>query len=153
MDEAVEDGVGIGRVADDGVPAFDGELAGDDSGAASVAFLEDLEQVVSGLGVERLETPVVEDEELDAAEGANDGGIAAVAAGEGEIAEQLGDALVEDGAVVATGLVAEGASQPTFADRLGGPVGPQMTRLSWASIQSPMTSFWKSWRSRPRADR
>ena len=30
MDEAVENGVGIGRVADHGVPILDGELAGYD---------------------------------------------------------------------------------------------------------------------------
>ena len=116
MDEAVENGVGIGRIADHGVPAFDGELAGDDGGASSVAFLKNLEQVVAGLGVERLEPPVVEDQELDAAEGADDAGIAAVAAGEREIAEQLGDALVEHRAIIPAGLVAEGAGQPTLAD-------------------------------------
>jgi hypothetical protein len=55
VDEAVENGVGIGRVADDGVPVFDGELAGDDGGSAAVAFLEDFEKVVAGLGVEGLE--------------------------------------------------------------------------------------------------
>ena len=49
MDEAIEDGVGIGRVADHGVPVVDGQLAGDDGGAAAVAFLEDLEKVVAGL--------------------------------------------------------------------------------------------------------
>src|SRR5882724_5260511 len=91
VDEAVENGVGIGRIADHGVPALDGELAGDDGGASSVAFLENFEQIVAGLGVERLEPPVVENQELDAAEGAHDPGIAAVAAREREITEQLGD--------------------------------------------------------------
>ena len=52
----------------------------------------------------------------DAVEAAHDAGIAAVAARQGEIGEQLGDALIEHGAVVAAGLVAEGAGKPTFAD-------------------------------------
>ena len=69
-----------------------------------------------GLGVERLEAPIVENEQLDAAEGAEEPAIAAVAAGEREIAEELGHALVEDGAVVAAGLVTEGCGEPTFAD-------------------------------------
>jgi hypothetical protein len=116
VDEAVENGVGIGRIADHGVPALDRELAGDDGGSSSVTFLEDLEQVVTGLCVERLEAPVIENQQLDATEGANDPGIAAVAAREREITEQLGDALVEDRAVIAAGLVAEGAGQPTLAD-------------------------------------
>jgi hypothetical protein len=55
MDQAVEDGVGVGGVADQGVPLIDRELAGDDGGAAAVAILEDLQEVVAGRGVERLE--------------------------------------------------------------------------------------------------
>ena len=42
--------------------------------------------------------------------------MATVAAGEREIGEQLGQALVEDGALVATGLVGERAGEPGFAD-------------------------------------
>jgi hypothetical protein len=71
MDQAVEDGVGVG---DQGVPLIDRELAGDDGGAAVVAILEDLQQVVAGGGVERLEAPVVEDKQIDAAEGAQQTG-------------------------------------------------------------------------------
>ena len=52
----------------------------------------------------------------DAAERAQEAGIAAVAAGEREIVEQPGDALIEDGAVVAAGLVAERAGEPALAD-------------------------------------
>ena len=42
--------------------------------------------------------------------------MAAVAAGQGEFVEQLGHALIEHGAIVAAGLVAEGAGQPALAD-------------------------------------
>ena len=66
------------------------------------------EEVVASGGVEWLEPPVVEDEELDAAERPLDSGVAAVAAGECEVSKQLGDALVEDGAIIAADLVAEG---------------------------------------------
>jgi hypothetical protein len=57
MDEAVEDGVRVGRIADQVVPALDGRLAGDDGGAAAIALLDDFEQIVPRLGVERLEPP------------------------------------------------------------------------------------------------
>ena len=116
VDEAIEDGVGVGGIADHLVPFVDRDLAGDDGRAAAVAFFEDFEQVVAGGGIERFEAPIVEDEQLDAAERPHEAGIAAVAAGEREIGEQLGNALVEDGAVVAAGLVAERAGKPTFAD-------------------------------------
>ena len=87
MDEAIEDGVGIGRVADGLVPVLDRKLACDDGGFAAVAFFENLEQVVAGLSIERFEAPIIEDEKLDAAERASDAGIATVAAGEREFAE------------------------------------------------------------------
>jgi hypothetical protein len=74
VDQAVEDSVGIGGVADQCVPLIDRELAGDDGGAVAVAVLEDLQEVVAGRGVERLEAPVVEDEEIDATERAQEAG-------------------------------------------------------------------------------
>src|SRR5271169_1947771 len=116
VDEAVEDGVGVGRIADHLMPFVDRNLAGEEGRAAAVAFFEDLVEVAAGAGIERVETPIVEDEKLDAVEAAHDPGIAPVAASEREIGEQLGDALIEDRAVVAAGLVAEGTGKPTFAD-------------------------------------
>jgi hypothetical protein len=108
VDDAVEDCIGVGGIADQLVPFVDGDLAGDDRRSAAVAFFENLEEVVARGSVERLEPPVVEDEELHATERALDAGIATIAAGEREVSEQLGNALVEDGAVIAAGLVAEG---------------------------------------------
>ena len=46
MDEADEDGVGVGGVADDVVPSVDGQLGGDHCRAPSVAFLQDLQMVI-----------------------------------------------------------------------------------------------------------
>ncbi len=60
MDDAVEDRVGQRRVADQVVPAIHRDLAGDQRGAAAVALLDDLEQIVTLLGAERLEPPIVE---------------------------------------------------------------------------------------------
>ena len=66
VNEAVEDGVGISRVADEGVPFVDGDLTGEDGRAAPVALLEDFVEVPAGTGVERFEAPIVENEELNA---------------------------------------------------------------------------------------
>ena len=60
MDEAVEDGVGVSRIADDIVPFVDRKLAGDDRGSSSMAFFEDFQQVMSRGGIERFEAPIVE---------------------------------------------------------------------------------------------
>jgi hypothetical protein len=53
VDEAVEDGVGISRVADDIVPLVDGDLAGEDGGTAAGAFFEDFVEVAAGTAVVR----------------------------------------------------------------------------------------------------
>ena len=116
VDEAVEDGVGVGGVADEPVPVGDGDLAGDERRSSAVAVLEDFEEVVAGLRGQGFETPVVEDQEVDGAEAFETAGEAAVAVGQDEFVEQLGRADVEDRLVVAAGFVAERAGQPTLAE-------------------------------------
>ena len=82
MNETVQDGVGIGRIADYFVPSVDRELGGNHRGVASVAFLEDFQEIMSGGGVERLQSPIVEDQKVGAAEVAQKTGMATVAAGQ-----------------------------------------------------------------------
>ena len=45
VNETVQDGVAQGGVADDIVPMFDRNLAGDDGRGATVAIIEDLQKV------------------------------------------------------------------------------------------------------------
>ena len=45
VNEAVQDSVAQGWVANDVVPEFDGDLAGDDGRGAPVAIVEDLQKV------------------------------------------------------------------------------------------------------------
>ena len=52
VNEAVEDGVGDGRVADDVMPMFDGDLAGDDRRATAMAVVNDLEKIAPFGGIE-----------------------------------------------------------------------------------------------------
>ena len=69
VNDAVEDGIGVGRGADHRVPFVDGDLARQDGPAASMAFFEDLVEIAAGAGVERFEPPIVEYEQLDGVEG------------------------------------------------------------------------------------
>ena len=108
VDETVEDRVGVCGIADDFVPSVDGKLGGDHRGAASVALFKDFQQIVSGSGIERLQTPIIEDQKIGTSEIAQETRMATVAARQREILEQPGHALIEDRAIVATGLVAEG---------------------------------------------
>lgn len=81
-----------------------------------VAFFEDLVEIAARAAVERVEPPIIEDEELGAIEASHDASMAAVAAGQREISEELGDPLIQNRTVVAAGLVTERTSKPTFAD-------------------------------------
>ena len=63
VDEVVENGVGIGRIADDLMPFIDRDLAGEDGRAAAVTFFEDLVEI-DGRRIERIKTPIIEDKEL-----------------------------------------------------------------------------------------
>src|ERR1700736_5159425 len=96
VNETVQDGVGIGRIADYFVPSVYWKLGGNHRGAASVAFLEDFQEIVPGGGVERLQAPIVEDQKVGAAEVAQKPGMAPVAARQRKLLEQPRHALVED---------------------------------------------------------
>jgi len=58
VDNAVEDGVGVGRVANDLVPFVDQNLAGQDGRAAAIALFEDFKQIVARVGIEGFEAPI-----------------------------------------------------------------------------------------------
>src|SRR5271154_1496943 len=116
VDEAVQDGVGVSGVANDLMPGRQGELGGDDRRSAPVSLLEDFEQIVTGAGVERFEAEVVENEQIGAAEGFDEARMAAVASGERQVLAELWPAMIEDGAIVAAGFLADGAGQPALAD-------------------------------------
>jgi hypothetical protein len=57
VNDAIEDGVGERRVADDLVPSVDRELPGNEDGACVVAVLDDLQEVAALVGVELLRPP------------------------------------------------------------------------------------------------
>jgi hypothetical protein len=96
-----------------------GDLAGEDDRAASIAFLDDFVEITTGTGVERFETLIVENEELDVGETSQDTCIAVDTAGERELGEELRDPLIENRAVVTAGLVTERTGKPTLADPSG----------------------------------
>ncbi len=70
VDEAIEHGVGIGGISNEHMPLVHGELAGDDGGTVTVAIFEDFQEVMTGAGIERLEPPIIEDQQIDTAEAA-----------------------------------------------------------------------------------
>jgi hypothetical protein len=132
--EAVQDGVGVGRVADDLMPGGQRELGGDDRRSAAVSLLEDFEEVVTGAGVEGLEAEVVEDEKIGSTQGLDEARMAAVAPGERQVVAKLRPAMIENRAIVAAGSVADGAGEPAlpYAAR-GSDILPGIRRLRGGS--------------------
>src|SRR5579862_634346 len=96
VNEAVQDGVGVCRVRYDLMPAVHGKLGGDDRRETAIALFEDFEQIVTGGGVERLQAPVVEYQQVGATETAQDAGMTPVPARQRQFLEQPGNALVEN---------------------------------------------------------
>lgn len=114
VNEAIQNGVGVSWISNDVVPGCHGKLGGDDRRSAPVAFFEDFQEIVAGAGVERLEAEVVEDQEIGATKGFEQARMAPIAAREGQFLTELRPAMINDGAIVAAGLLANGAGEPTF---------------------------------------
>src|SRR5258708_16780723 len=70
VDEAIEDWVGDGGMSDNFVPAIDGQLAGDDDRTSFISVLDDLEQIAALIGVERLRSPVIKNEQIETGDSA-----------------------------------------------------------------------------------
>ncbi len=85
MNEAVEDGVGIGRIANDFMPTVDGKLRGDHGGAAPIAVFKDFKEIMPGGGIERLQSPVIQDEKIGAAQVAQKTRMTSIAARQGMV--------------------------------------------------------------------
>jgi hypothetical protein len=69
VNEAVQDCVAEGGVADDVMPMFDGDLAGDDCRGTAMAVVKDLQKIAPFGGIENRQAPVIKDEELNAPDG------------------------------------------------------------------------------------
>lgn len=78
------------------VPVLDGELTGHDGRTAAVAVFHDLQQIAALLGEHRRQTPVIEDEQVDARKHFEEPGMLSVAAGEREHVEQPRQPPIDD---------------------------------------------------------
>ncbi len=115
VDDAVEDGVGDGRLVDDSMPFGDRDLGGDQGRSALIALLGEFEEVVALLGGEAVCAPVVEDQELNLGKLVDQSRVSAVLAGQGEVLEQSGYPAVEHRLVEPGGLVSQRTGDPGFS--------------------------------------
>ena len=59
VNDAIENGISVGRITDQLVPFVDWDLAGDDRRSSAISFFEDFEEIVAGGGIERLKPPIL----------------------------------------------------------------------------------------------
>jgi hypothetical protein len=116
VQEAVEDGGGAGDVAEEFAPIFEGAVAGHERGAGFVAAEDDFEETFAGAFGELLHAHVVDDEEIGLEVTCED----LVVAGEGfvveEVADDIEDGAIEDGAALLDDVESEGLDDVTFSD-------------------------------------
>jgi hypothetical protein len=96
VDKAIEDCVGDGGISDNFVPAVDGQLAGDDDRTSLISVLDDLEQIAALIGVERLRSPVIKNEQIETGDSAQHLGIAAIGGAECKGGEETWHAMVRN---------------------------------------------------------
>jgi hypothetical protein len=68
VNKAVQDGIGVSRIADHSVPMIYRKLACHNRGAAAIALLEDFEKILPCLGIEHVQAEIVEDKKIGPAE-------------------------------------------------------------------------------------
>ena len=116
VDEAIEDRVGDGGIADDFIPVIDRNLTGDDGRAPLVAVFDDLEEVAALIVIELLRSPVVENEQVGSRQGLQRPGVSPIASCQSEGGKESWGAMIGDGEILAAGLLAKGAGEPALAD-------------------------------------
>ena len=114
VQEAVADGVGQGRLAKIVVPLSGRQLARDDRGAAAVAILEDFEEIAPFLILDGGETPVIEDEAIEAGQLGEQADVGAIGAGQREVVEEARGAPIVGAVALAAGLMGERTGQEAF---------------------------------------
>jgi hypothetical protein len=84
VNEAIQDCVTEGGIADDLVPVVHRDLACDDNRCATMAIIEDLEEVAPFGRIENRQAPIIEDKKLNVPERFEQPAITAVATRESE---------------------------------------------------------------------
>ena len=116
MHNTIENRIGERRIAQMLVPAIGRELPRDDRGAAPIAVVEDFEQVLALPILQPDEPPIIEDEDIDACEACQHGGIRAVPVRERQLGKEARNPAIDYAMALAAGLLAEGTGQKRLTD-------------------------------------
>ena len=116
VDEAVKNGIGDGGIVEPGMPLFDRKLAGDESGFAGAAVVDDLKQIIACRLIKRGHAPVAQDQHIDACELCQKTTEAAVGMSDAQGFGQTRDALIKNREALAAGVLSECTGQSRLAN-------------------------------------
>ncbi len=114
--DAVEDGIGECSLSDAPVPVVHGQLTSREKGLALVASLDDLEDIPALLGRGALQSPVVEQQQIEPLHAPEQPSVARRPARLGAIRHEVWNAAIEHGHPLRAGLMRESAQQKGLAD-------------------------------------
>ena len=66
VDQAIQHGIGQGRILHSLAPSFDGPLAGEDGGTVEMSVVEDFDQILLLVPVDGRECPIVQYQDMNA---------------------------------------------------------------------------------------
>ncbi len=116
MDDAIDDRVRDGRIAEVFMPAVARQLTRDNRGPRAIAVVEDLQQILA-LGVfEPDEPPIIEDQHLDPRKARQHGRVRPVAMREREFRKEPRQASIDHPMALTARLLAQGAGEKGLAD-------------------------------------
>jgi len=127
VNNAIADGVSIGRIADHLTSGFGGALAGDDQRMAALALFDQIHHLSALCVVERGHAPIVNDQDLHAAQLAHPSRMAAIEMRDGAIGGELGREDAKDRAF---------SPARRHPSRAGRPTALAITPLAAASSSS-----------------
>jgi len=119
VNEAVEDGIGEGWVADGLVPMLDWQLACDDGGRAAVAVFGDFRQIAAFRGGQDGKAPIVDDQYIHVGDGLECAFMAAISMGQGKGLQHARRTVIENRPPLPASLVPKSAGDPAFAEAGG----------------------------------
>lgn len=115
MDQPIQDRVAEGGIADAFVPVLDGDLAGEERGAAPRPILDHLQEIAPFAVPDGGQPPVIQGEQIRLAELREHLAVRAVAARDPQFGQEARQAEIADGVPVTARTVAEGSRQPPLA--------------------------------------
>ena len=115
VDQAVEDGIRQGGIAQGVVPVGHRQRAGHPGRAGLITLIEQFEQVPAAFAIEDGQSPIVEDQDIDPGQGGHEFEEASVGMGDGQLLQQAESALVEGGVALTAGGIGQGAGPISLA--------------------------------------